>query len=80
MVGPYSDWLTYRYSGDSVFVAPEMDGVRIYSSQLHEFLQKVPGPVEEIFKYGSTEPSARLFDAARLFEVCGWPLYHMHEM
>lgn len=27
------------------------------------------GCVEDIFKFGSTEPSARLFDATRMFEV-----------
>jgi hypothetical protein len=45
-----------------------MDGVRIFSKDKCEFLQRVPPVVEEIFKIGSTSPPAMLYDAIDLFE------------
>jgi hypothetical protein len=42
VVGPYNESISYTYES-SVFMVTEVDGVRIYSDKLHEFLQKVPG-------------------------------------
>lgn len=68
VVGPYNESISYTYDA-SVFLVTEIDGVRIYSDRLHEFLHKVPDATEDIFKYGSTEPAARLYDASHMFEV-----------
>src|SRR3954451_21195770 len=41
MVGPFGDWIKYSYD-DAIYLVPEIDGVRIISSDKCEFLQKVP--------------------------------------
>lgn len=41
MIGPKSKWLKYPYD-DSVFLIPEVDGLRIISKVGCEFLQRVP--------------------------------------
>ncbi|RHZ79068.1 hypothetical protein Glove_152g21 [Diversispora epigaea] len=67
MVGPFGDWIKYSYD-DSIYLIPEVDGVRVISSDKCEFLQKVPNATEEIFKIGNTVPPAILFDALDHFE------------
>ncbi|KAI8601749.1 Vps16, N-terminal region-domain-containing protein [Dissophora ornata] len=67
MVGPYTGWIKYTYE-DAVFLIPEIDGIRIISSEKCEFLQKVPDVTESIFKIGSTVPAAMLYDALESFE------------
>ncbi|KAF9961902.1 hypothetical protein BGZ72_001009 [Mortierella alpina] len=67
MVGPYGDWIKYTYD-DAIFLIPEIDGVRVISSEKCEFLQKVPDVTENIFKIGSTAPAAMLYDALDHFE------------
>ncbi|KAF9899141.1 hypothetical protein BX616_003227 [Lobosporangium transversale] len=67
MVGPYGDWIKYSYD-DAIFLIPEIDGVRIISSEKCEFLQKVPDVTESIFNIGSTAPAAMLYDALDHFE------------
>ncbi|CAI2176411.1 4285_t:CDS:10 [Funneliformis geosporum] len=67
MVGPFGDYIKYSYD-DTIYLVPEIDGVRIISSDKCEFLQKVPNVTEEIFKIGSTAPAAMLFDALENFE------------
>ncbi|KAG0040394.1 hypothetical protein BGZ82_003119 [Podila clonocystis] len=67
MVGPFGDWIKYSYD-EAIFMIPEVDGVRIISSEKCEFLQKVPAVTEDIFKIGSTAPGAMLYDALDHFE------------
>eukprot|EP01135_Chromosphaera_perkinsii_P006872 Nk52_evm27s621 gene=Nk52_evmTU27s621 len=67
MVGPFGGVKRYTYDS-SVFLIPEFDGIRILSNETHEFLQKVPSCVEETFKFGSTDPSAMLYDSAEHFD------------
>eukprot|EP00002_Diphylleia_rotans_P004919 TRINITY_DN1382_c0_g2_i1.p1 TRINITY_DN1382_c0_g2~~TRINITY_DN1382_c0_g2_i1.p1 ORF type:complete len:828 (-),score=186.60 TRINITY_DN1382_c0_g2_i1:1462-3921(-) len=66
MVGPHGHWIKYTYEQPLVLV-PEVDGVRIVSAEKTEFLQRVPNVTEDIFKIGSTSPSAMLYDAMDLF-------------
>ncbi|CAG8549141.1 13771_t:CDS:2, partial [Cetraspora pellucida] len=73
MVGPYGDWIRYPY--DSIFLIPEIDGVRIISSDKCEFLQKVPTKhllfhrcYRGNFQNRSTAPAAMLFDALEHFD------------
>jgi len=67
MVGPKQDWV--KYSQDTpVHLVPEVDGLRIIGSDKHEFLGRVPGVVEEIFKIGSVAAGACLLDASREFQ------------
>ncbi|CAH3134229.1 unnamed protein product [Porites lobata] len=64
------DFLTYfTYQMDSaVHLVQELDGVRIIGNETHELLQRVPAAVEQVFKIGSMEPGAMLFDASKEFE------------
>lgn len=67
VVGPTQD--TIRYQMDSsVHLVQELDGVRIIGNEAHELLQRVPAAVEQVFKIGSMEPGAMLFDASKEFE------------
>ncbi|CAG8571415.1 7902_t:CDS:10, partial [Paraglomus occultum] len=67
MIGPFGDFIKYSYD-ETIYLIPEVDGVRIISSDKCEFLQKVPRETEDIFKIGSTAPAAMLFDALEHFE------------
>ncbi|ODQ65066.1 vacuolar protein sorting-associated protein 16 [Nadsonia fulvescens var. elongata DSM 6958] len=61
LVGFNSETLTMYYDS-SVILFPELDGLRIFSSERHEFFAKVPSVVVDIFKIGSTTPGAILLD------------------
>lgn len=50
MVGPFGDWIKYSYD-DSIYLIPEVDGVRVISSDKCEFLQKVPSNVYHFYIY-----------------------------
>ncbi|RUS71261.1 hypothetical protein EGW08_020975 [Elysia chlorotica] len=52
----------------SVYLVQEEDGLRIIGNDTHEFLQKVPAVTEQIFKIGSMEPGAMLFEASKEFQ------------
>ncbi|KAI8391556.1 Vps16, C-terminal region-domain-containing protein [Radiomyces spectabilis] len=67
MVGPFGDWIKFSYE-DPIYLASEIDGVKIISNDKYEFLQKIPAATEEIFKIGSTSPAAMLFDALEHYE------------
>lgn len=45
-----------------------MDGVRIVDSHQCDFIQLVPQSSQKVFKPGSTDPAAILFDAYDLYE------------
>lgn len=68
MVGPSGDYLKFPYEG-IVHIISETDGARIISNEKHELIQKVSDSNEEIFKIGSTKPSAILYDAYQLYEM-----------
>ena len=58
--------LTRAYSffyASPVFPISEPDGIRLITSDVSDFIQKVPAPTVSIFRPGSTSPSAILFDA-----------------
>eukprot|EP01091_Cochliopodium_minus_P012283 TRINITY_DN3690_c0_g1_i2.p1 TRINITY_DN3690_c0_g1~~TRINITY_DN3690_c0_g1_i2.p1 ORF type:complete len:729 (+),score=195.87 TRINITY_DN3690_c0_g1_i2:187-2187(+) len=67
MVGPNGQWLKYQFE-EPIYLVPELDGIRIFSSKQCEMLQKVPDTTEDIFKIASTAPSALLFEAYKNFE------------
>lgn len=53
---------------EPVIIIPECDGARILSNTSMEFLQRVPDSTVSIFKIGSTEPAALLYDALDHFD------------
>ncbi|EHB04285.1 Vacuolar protein sorting-associated protein 16-like protein [Heterocephalus glaber] len=50
------------------YLVPELDGVRIFSRNTHEFLHEVPVTSEEIFKIASMAPGALLLEAQKEYE------------
>jgi vacuolar protein sorting-associated protein 16 len=73
VIGPTGGYLEYFYN-EGVWMIEDIDGLRIYSSTTCEFVQKVPGMFhlctrlivdvsEDVFKVGSSSPSAVLLDA-----------------
>jgi hypothetical protein len=68
VIGPYGDWVRYNYDAETALVlVTEIDGLRIISNKMHEFLQRVPAKTEAIFKTGSIHPAAMLYDATTAF-------------
>jgi len=58
-----------EWRGDSAMaLVAEPDGVRIVSSQLCHFIERVAESTEAIFKIGATSPAALLYDAVEEFE------------
>ena len=68
IVGPHGDYLKYPYDG-VVCLVTEIDSCRIISTNKCELLQKVSQAQENVFKLGSTAPSAILFEAREHFDV-----------
>ncbi|KAK6182738.1 hypothetical protein SNE40_010352 [Patella caerulea] len=66
VVGPEKDWIKYNFES-FVYLVQEEDGLRIIGNELHQFLQKVPDVTEQIFKIGSMEPGAMLYEASKEF-------------
>ena len=59
-----------RYLYDTpIWLAPECDGVRVFSNDRCEFVQKVPEVLVQIFQIGSTSPGAMLYDAMEHHQV-----------
>ncbi|SCV74365.1 BQ2448_6797 [Microbotryum intermedium] len=67
MVGPFGETLKYFYS-DPVHLIGEVDGTRIISSDLCEFLHMVPQSSQDVFRPGSTSPASILYEASELFD------------
>ena len=62
MIGPNGAVLKYYYDG-WVHLLADVDGVRLITNDVCEFLQKVPDATEDVFKLGSTSPASVLLDA-----------------
>ncbi|XP_059140490.1 vacuolar protein sorting-associated protein 16 homolog [Physella acuta] len=67
VVGPDKDWIRYKMD-TAVHLLQEEDGLRIIGNETHEFLQKIPTVTEQIFKIGSMEPGAMLYEANKEFQ------------
>ncbi len=58
MVGPLGDAVELVVS-PPVRLVSEVDGVRVLSDERHELLRRVPEPLAEVFRVGSTAPGER---------------------
>ncbi|KAL5009442.1 hypothetical protein ScPMuIL_011747 [Solemya velum] len=67
VVGPDKDWIKFPFE-TAIHCCQEEDGLRIIGNYSHEFLSKVPQVTENIFKIGSMEPGAMLYEASREFQ------------
>ncbi|KAK9446766.1 Vps16, N-terminal region-domain-containing protein [Limtongia smithiae] len=68
LVGPGGGALSFYYES-RIALVPEADGIRIISNDRCEFLTKVPDVVVDLFRIGSTAPSAILLDAVEQLEI-----------
>lgn len=60
---------TYRYYYMSPpFAISELDGLRVVDTQQCDFIQLVPSSSSKVFRPGSTDPAAILFDAYEHYE------------
>ncbi len=55
MVGPYGDWVKYTVE-EPALLAPELDGVRVLTASTHELLRRIPDPLADVYRIGSTTP------------------------
>ncbi|KAI8443179.1 Vps16, N-terminal region-domain-containing protein [Phakopsora pachyrhizi] len=67
MIGPFGASLKYNYN-DPIYLISEVDGIRIMTSHVCEFLSKVAPSTASVFKPGSTSPAAILFDSLDHFD------------
>ncbi|KAG8912790.1 hypothetical protein FRC01_004893, partial [Tulasnella sp. 417] len=67
IVGPHGQTLRYHYAS-CPYAVGEMDGVRVVDSHQCDFIQAVPSSANKVFRPGSMDPAAILFDAYDHFE------------
>lgn len=67
LVGPNGS-ATKHYYDSFVHLSPDVDGIRIFTNDVCEFIQKVPDVSEEVFRLGSTSPASVLLDAVDQLE------------
>ncbi|KAF2453558.1 vacuolar sorting-associated protein [Lineolata rhizophorae] len=67
VVGPNGAAAKFYYDG-CVHLIPDIDGVRLLTNDVCEFLHKVPDVTEETFRLGSTSPASVLLDAVDQLE------------
>jgi hypothetical protein len=67
LIGPRSAATKFYY--DSwVHLLPDVDGIRLLTSDVCEFIQKVPDEAVDVFRLGSDSPAANLLEASSLLE------------
>lgn len=62
LLGPNGAASNFEYDS-FVHLLPDIDGMRVVTGDVCEFLQKVPDSTEEVFRLGSTAPASVLLDA-----------------
>jgi hypothetical protein len=67
LIGPQSAAAKFYY--DSwVHLLPDVDGIRLLTNDVCEFIQKVPDDAVDVFRLGSDSPAANLLEASSLLE------------
>ncbi|KAJ8307571.1 hypothetical protein KUTeg_015655 [Tegillarca granosa] len=66
VIGPDKDWIKFNFD-TTVHLVEEEDGLRMIGNYQQEFLHKVPDVTTHIFKIGSMEPGAMLYEASKEF-------------
>lgn len=67
LVGPNGAASTWEYNS-IVHLLPDIDGIRVLTNDVCEFIQKVPEATEDVFKLDSASPPAVLLDAIEQLE------------
>lgn len=61
LINPFADWLKYTYEkDDTLFLVPEMDCLRVYSSLKHEIIRCVPLAIASTYLAESASCGAQL--------------------
>ncbi|CCG84590.1 protein of unknown function [Taphrina deformans PYCC 5710] len=68
VIGPSGETLRYAYES-ALQLSTDVDGVRVFSSTVCDFLRKVPDTSERIFAPGSTSAASILLDAFEQLEL-----------
>ncbi|KAF1357424.1 vacuolar protein sorting-associated protein 16 [Lizonia empirigonia] len=67
LIGPMSAATKFYYD-TWVHLLPDVDGIRLLTNDVCEFIQKVPDETVEVFRLGSDSPAANLLEASSLLE------------
>ncbi|KAI7164597.1 vacuolar protein sorting-associated protein 16 [Hortaea werneckii] len=62
LLGPNGAADNWEYNS-FIHLLPDIDGIRVLSGEVCEFIQKVSDPTFEVFRLGSTHPASVLLDA-----------------
>ena len=62
LVSSSGDWINYSYSSP-ILIVQEIDGIRLFSKRICQFISPVSKHLENIFSIGATTPAAMLYDA-----------------
>lgn len=68
VIGPFDGRIKFEYF-EPICLIPEIDGVRILSGFVGEFLQKVPGDLISVFEPNSISSAATLLRGVQLLEL-----------
>jgi len=77
IIGKIEDQVSFIYT-DPIWLASEIDCVRVIGAFSNDMLQLVPYYVQEIFRINSTSPSSYLVEASKQFEVIEVNKYHKY--
>ncbi|KAH6849896.1 Vps16, N-terminal region-domain-containing protein [Chaetomium sp. MPI-CAGE-AT-0009] len=69
LVGPSGSLAKFFYDSGRVHIIPDYDGVRILANDTCDFLQKVPGVTEDVFRLGADSAASILLDAVEQLEM-----------
>ncbi|KAF1996789.1 vacuolar protein sorting-associated protein [Amniculicola lignicola CBS 123094] len=67
LIGPKSAATKFYYDS-FLHLLPDVDGLRILTNDLCEYLQKVPDETVDVFRLGSSSPAAHLVEASSLLD------------
>lgn len=67
LIGPNSAATKFYYD-TWVQLLPDVDGIRLLTNELCEFIQKVPDEAVDVFRLGSDSPAANLLEASSLLD------------
>lgn len=67
LIGPKSAATKFYYD-TWVHLLPDVDGLRLLTNDVCEYLQKVPDETVEVFRLGSDSPAANLLEASSLLD------------
>lgn len=68
LYGSKNSYVAFWYPSEITALKSELDGLKVFTNEKVHFISKVPEYTSRIFRVGSTESSAILFDSLQLLE------------